>query len=225
MNKPIDVVEIFKSVNGEGDELGHRTIFVRTFGCSAGCPGCDTPYSWGKRPKDVKQMLAQEIVDFCKPYKIKHITFTGGEPFEQPNMYDVINYLIQQGFHITVETNGIHKPQKLVADFMHVVVSPKPWMLVDKNRDSYFYWARMDATFKFAGTPDDVQRIRKWYKIFRLQKAYIQPWIDPKKVTPEDLNTAYLDLLEEVHKQFNNGEDIRVVPQFHKYIWKNKRGV
>jgi len=107
---------------------------------------------------------------------------------------------------------------------VHVVVSPKPWMLIDKNRDAYFYWARMGATFKFAGAPADVDRIRKWYKIIRLSCAYIMPWIDPNKVDTESLNKAYLDLLEEVHIKFNKGEDIRVVPQFHKYVWGNDRG-
>lgn len=224
MNKPLEIVEIFKSINGEGDEIGHRTVFVRTFGCSANCPGCDTSFAKGKKTKNVKNILAQEIVDFCKPYGIKHVTFTGGEPFEQPNIHLVIKYLIQQGMSVTVETNGIYKPRE-VCDYMHVVVSPKPWMLVDKNRDAYYYWSKMNATFKFAGAPADVDRIRKWFRILRLRKAYIQPWIDPKAVSVEELNKAYLDLMEVVHEKFKEGEDIRVVPQFHKYVWGNKRGV
>jgi organic radical activating enzyme len=230
MNKPIDVVEIFKSVNGEGDEMGRRTVFVRVFGCTAGCPGCDTPYAKDNREtaekvRAFRPMIAQEMVNFCKPFNVKHITFTGGEPFEQPHMMDVIQYLLQQGFQITVETNGLRKPPATILPGLKVVVSPKPWMLVDRNRDTYFYWARAGATFKFAGGVKDIDRIRKWSKIFRLTRLYIQPWINPEEFNVKQLNEAYFEIMEEVHLKFHDGEDVRITPQFHKYLWGNKRGV
>ena len=226
MNKPLEIVEMFESINGEGDEMGRRTIFVRTFGCSANCPGCDTAYAKGRKTKAVKTILAGDIIKFCRDKNVKHITFTGGEPFEQPHFREYIPYLLQHGLRITIETNGIEKPNAITNHHnLHVVVSPKPWMLIDKNRDSYFYWARWGATFKFAGASADVQRIRKWYKIFRLEKAFVQPWIDPKKVLAADLNKAYFELMEEVHNQFKDDEDIRVVPQYQKYLYGNKRGV
>jgi len=224
MNTQLEIVEMFISVNGEGDELGRRTVFVRTFGCSAGCPKCDTPYAKGKRTNEVKSIYPQEIIDFCQKYKMKHVTLTGGEPFEQANVREIIKFLIQHGVGVTIETNGIEKPGALDPR-VHVVVSPKPWMLTDENRDSYFYWARWGATFKFAGGPADVERIRKWYKIFRLNKAYIMPWIDPAKTTVQNMRNEYLKLMEAVNEKFNDGEDVRIVPQFHKYIWLNKRGV
>ena len=225
MNNPMEIVEMFVSVNGEGDEIGRRTVFVRVYGCSANCPGCDTLYAKdGKTKAPTTMMHTQDVITFAKKNCVNHITFTGGEPYEQKDIEEWVDTLLRAGFLITIETNGINRPRG-VQDRVHAVVSPKPWMLNDKNRDAYFYWARMGATFKFAGTPADVERIRKWYKIFRLSKAYIQPWIDPDKVDNESLNKAYLSLLEEVHKRFDQGEDIRVVPQFHKYVWGNKRGV
>jgi len=224
MNENLDIVEMFISINGEGDELGRRTVFVRTFGCSAGCPDCDTPYAKGEKTEEVKVISQQDIVDYCQLHKMKHVTITGGEPFEQRNIRQVINFLLQHGINVTVETNGIAKPGN-IDPRAHVVVSPKPWMLVDKNRDSYFYWSQWGATFKFAGTAADVERIRKWYKIFRLQKAYIQPWINPAKTSVQTMRKAYLDLLEAVNAKFDDGEDMRVVPQFHKYLYLNKRGV
>ena len=217
------ICEMFPSVNGEGDEVGRRTLFVRTFGCSAHCPDCDTPWSWGKETEDVREVEPIEILNEAKKYDLKHITITGGEPFEQENLMEFIGWLQQNGMQITIETNGT-----VFRDGMrrvHIVVSPKPWMLIDKNRDSYFRWAVVGATFKFAGSPDDVRRIRKWYKILRLKKAYLQPWIDPKKTNISHMRAAYTNILVEVQKQFNDGEDIRVVPQVHKFIWLDKRGV
>jgi organic radical activating enzyme len=217
-NRILDVVEKFESINGEGDELGRRTYFVRVFGCSANCPGCDTMYSHGKPPATLEHLDASNLVLELREKKIRHVTITGGEPFEQPNLYEFMKHLIQNGIEVTVESNGIIHPT-MVAVPSHIVISPKPWMLNDKNRDSYFYWAVQGATFKFVGRPEDVDRIRKWYKIFRLKRAYIMPWVEGKDKTVKSYVKIYLDLLAEVNKKFDESEDIRVVPQFHKILW------
>ena len=225
MNKPIDIVEMFVSINGEGSEMGKRTVFIRTFGCTANCPGCDTIYAKGQKTENVKTIFAGDIFKFCKKAGIKHITFTGGEPFEQEHFREYIPYLLQHGYKITIETNGLRPPEGLNSH-VEVVVSPKPWMLIDKYRDSYFYWSQWGATFKFAGTPDDVPRIRKWFKIFRLTKAYVQPWIPDQLKTVAEYRKIYTDLLSEVHNKFKDDEDIRVVPQWHKIAFGfHKRGI
>jgi len=223
MNAKLDVTEMFESVNGEGDEIGRRTIFVRVFGCSANCPDCDTPYSKDKRPPEARLIEPNDIINFCKNRHLKHVTITGGEPFEQKYLNEVLKHLLQNGIKVTIETNGMIYDSSI--HNVHVVVSPKPWMLTDKNRDSYFRWGVSGATFKFAGKPSDVMRIRKWFKVLRLKKAFIQPWVDPAKTNISHLRSTYEALLEEVNKQFLQSEDIRVVPQVHKLIWLNKRGV
>lgn len=38
------VVEIFQSINGEGQRAGERAAFVRMKGCNLACSYCDT--SW-----------------------------------------------------------------------------------------------------------------------------------------------------------------------------------
>jgi organic radical activating enzyme len=164
------------------------------------------------------QLDADELISNLRKKNIHHVTITGGEPFEQKNLNEFMKYLIQHGIEITIETNGTIHPLA-VAQPCHIVVSPKPWMLIDKNRDSYFYWSVQGATFKFAGSATDVDRIRKWYKIFRLKKAYIMPWVEQKDKTIKNYVKLYLGLLDEVNKKFDQGEDIRVVPQWHKILY------
>src|ERR1051325_9065952 len=39
----VRLVEVFSSLQGEGILVGHRQIFVRTFGCNLRCTYCDIP--------------------------------------------------------------------------------------------------------------------------------------------------------------------------------------
>ena len=86
--------EIFYSANFEGDETGHLTVFVRTTGCSNKCPGCDTAYAF----TEGKEMNPYEILLEIKKYPVKHVTITGGEPFEQKELKDFVVYLVQHNY-------------------------------------------------------------------------------------------------------------------------------
>ncbi len=45
----MNVMEIYRSVQGEGTLMGVPTTFVRFFACNLRCSWCDTKYSWSVR--------------------------------------------------------------------------------------------------------------------------------------------------------------------------------
>ena len=131
----VPVVEIFSSLQGEGERAGVPSIFVRTglcnfrcegFGCTIVAPdgetvtGCDSIRAVSPKFKDRwKQFIDYE--DFVKeiesyfPQYDKHniikpdIVFTGGEPllFWKDDVYQrTLSYFLSRHHKVTIETNA-----------------------------------------------------------------------------------------------------------------------
>lgn len=84
------VSEIYKSIQGEGPNVGKPTVFVRFGGCNLRCPlwPCDTPYAVDPKVyrHEWMKMSPTELVDAIKPfatYPHFNICLTGGEPILQ----------------------------------------------------------------------------------------------------------------------------------------------
>jgi 7-carboxy-7-deazaguanine synthase len=80
------VTEIFSSLQGEGLLLGERMIFVRAAGCPWRCNYCDTPGSLsaaGAPELSVEDAL-DKIHHLLEEKPQKWVSFTGGEPLNQP---------------------------------------------------------------------------------------------------------------------------------------------
>ena len=93
------VVEIFDSIQGEGQWMGVMRTFVRFAGCNLKCPFCDEASKYG----NATEMSIAEIVAACKQ---KGVVLTGGEPTIQPDLIILIGALMQSGHTVAIETNG-----------------------------------------------------------------------------------------------------------------------
>lgn len=115
------VLEIFKSVQGEGAQMGRVCAFVRTQGCNLSCPWCDTKESWGAG--NATEMTPEEIALKVSALGVDFVVITGGEPTIQPDLAEVMRALHLCGMFVAIETNGTN-PTPRGMDW--VVCSPKP---------------------------------------------------------------------------------------------------
>lgn len=109
------VVEIFDSMQGEGQYMGVMCTFVRFAGCNLKCPFCDEASKYGK----AKEMTIEQIVKKCKQ---EIVVLTGGEPTLQPQLVDLTVTLHNAGHRVHIETNGTNA---VPANIDWVTCSPK----------------------------------------------------------------------------------------------------
>ncbi len=224
------ISEIFKSIQGEGVNVGVVSLFIRVAGCNIGekCPlPCDTKYAWDSKYKDEwKEMSVEEIVKIIKDSKVRNIIFTGGEPglyadeiFKIINEFVAVsdvNKLLNNSYSFEIETNGYEKLRFLYPYFDIVTISPKIGFVNEK------YLAEVkdlpNVYFKFVVR--DKKDFEYWKSLVKKLK------IDEKKVymmpegtTDEEIKKKAEWLVEECIK--NN---FNFSPRLQIWLWGNKRG-
>lgn len=96
------ITEIFHSLQGETSTTGLPTVFVRLTGCPLRCGYCDTAYAFEGGTK----MTLSEIMRTVEGYGARHVTVTGGEPLAQPQCIDLLIQLCDAGYRVSLETGG-----------------------------------------------------------------------------------------------------------------------
>ena len=94
--------EIFYSIQGESMWAGLPCGFVRLSQCNLRCKYCDTLYAY----QEGEFMEIKDVLKRLRPYGCMYVTITGGEPLLQKETPALITDLIQNGYHVSMETNG-----------------------------------------------------------------------------------------------------------------------
>lgn len=178
--RPLNITEIFHSIQGEGFHAGTPAIFIRGSGCNLACDFCDTDF--GPREKLMPSEIAARIAGF----PCRFVVLTGGEPTIQAAGFRALTGMLRSlGYYVTLETNG-SSADTLGADW--VTVSPKlsqkgKWVLKaaqelklvyesqdlaffeDSAFDHYFLQPKEIRTGRWGGGERDVDRTREeWRK-------------------------------------------------------------
>lgn len=227
------VMEIYRSIQGEGTLMGVPTTFVRFFACNLRCSWCDTKYSWSVREGGTWRTLApQAVAEEIVALGARHVVLTGGEPTLQKDLPELASLLKAQGYHLTIETNAT-----IVPDLLLPLIDL--WSLSPKLSSAGENYLRHEALARFLAElrPDqqqwkfvvrddaDEQTLRallESYPAFRERQL-------PIVLQPEG-NSSYADyphalecLAARLSDPFWQPYNARVLPQLHVIIWGRKR--
>lgn len=123
----LDVVDVWKTIQGEGPFVGTPAVFVRLAGCNLKCVHCDTDYTSHRSMLWSDDLL--EWVKLADNSNCKLIVLTGGEPFRQ-NFNLFARKAMRLGWNFQVETNGtVYRQDISQTTYLHermtIVCSPK----------------------------------------------------------------------------------------------------
>ncbi|MCB1212729.1 MAG: radical SAM protein [Chlamydiia bacterium] len=106
---PLYLTEMFTSIQGETSRSGLPTVFIRLSGCPLRCTWCDTPYSF----KRGDATSIADILDYVDSQGVPYVCVTGGEPLSQPNVYGLMDKLVDRKFKVSLETSGAVSTQRV----------------------------------------------------------------------------------------------------------------
>lgn len=98
----LTINEIFYSIQGESTYAGRPCVFVRLTGCDLRCTWCDTTYAF----HEGRKMSVDEVLEEVGRYASPLVELTGGEPLLQPDVYPLMDRLVESGRTVLLETGG-----------------------------------------------------------------------------------------------------------------------
>lgn len=220
------IVDIFRSVQGEGKYVGIKQVFVRFYGCSLKCCWCDTPQ--GHQGDVFKEYTLKDLVDVVNSLKkgAHSISLTGGEPLEQKNfLKDFLPIIKTQEQKIYLETNGIlDDALRDVVEYVDIIAMDMKLPSATNQRP---YWKEHESFLRIAGHKDifvkvvvahetPTEEIVTAAKLASKINRGIVFVLQPNSFDLEhDVLTTCL-AMQDVCSEFLH--DVRVVPQVHKYM-------
>lgn len=228
------IIEQFATIQGEGKHLGTPSYFVRTTGCNLRCEWnntdktttkCDTPYTSWKSEKGYDLKVEYNQI----PKNIKHIVITGGEPTIQKDLESSVKGFMEDGYEVTVETNGT-RYVNIPGAFMSI--SPKlkssypvdgtAWVLHAKNnqflKPTSQYMKTNDYQLKFVvNSKKDIKEVLRVTDSLRVPNDKI--YLMPQGITKEQFKERQKSLVDLCMEYGFN-----YTPRLHIDIWGNERG-
>lgn len=249
----IPIAEIFgPTIQGEGPNVGKKTLFVRVAGCDFNCSWCDSKFAW-KLDENTNiftpENLAFELLRRCKQTFTDNIVLTGGNPclYDFSKVLKILKILkhedINININIDVETQGSKLPNWLY-DINQLVISPKApssgqkdvynnvlEFLTDEEEVPIGYNVAIkipifnDEDFKFA---------EKYYKLIEQinyrMSINAKLYLSVGNTNTEEQGDISKRVLTDYEKLINKTmeskmSNVYVLPQVHTLVWGNKQGV
>jgi len=201
------IYSIFKSLQGEGLTIGAPTTFIRTSGCPLRCTYCDTPQAFDKG----EQMTLDAILKKVKQLRCRHVCLTGGEPMAQKDAPKLIQMLLDEGYHLVLETNGA-MPLDALPCVENLTIS-MDIKCPSSGESEKMLFENLEAL----GPTDQLKFVISDDKDYEYAKEVLRKYSPKCEVILTPVGGKDLKALAE--KVLKEGLDVRVLPQLHKFIW------
>jgi 7-carboxy-7-deazaguanine synthase len=212
----LTINEIFHSIQGESTFAGQPCVFVRLTACDLRCRWCDTPYAF----HEGRKMTVDEVVADVEARGCDVVEVTGGEPLLQPDVYPLMQRLVDAGKTVLVETGG-HRSIAPVPSAVIRIMDIKCPGSGESAKNDWSNLAQLTAK-------DEVKFVIADRADYEYAKDIVQREHLPERVAAVHFSPVHGGLTPRQLAEWVLADRLRVRVQLqvHKYIWSPEtRGV
>lgn len=220
----MQIIEIYRSIQGESSFAGVPCIFVRLAGCNLRCTWCDSEYTFTGGKKMSAEQIEQEVARLAESGLVE---ITGGEPMlQERELVPLMQRLIARGYELLLETSG-ERPLENVPQAVHKIVDVK---CPGSGEGGSFRMSNLETLtgrdeVKFVvGSREDYEFAGEFTRKHELEKkagnVIFSPVFAKEPSRERDSSNCKLDprLLAEWILQ--DKLNVRLGMQIHKFIWE-----
>jgi 7-carboxy-7-deazaguanine synthase len=180
---------------------------------------CDTPYALDHREQGTPTTLA-DITAYAERNSCRFIEFTGGEPLEQPEVFEMMKQLCDLGYTVAVETGGhidVRQVDERVVTIMDVKCPDSRMSSLNKLDNLSVLRQHDEVKFVIASRQDYeyARRIVREHNLEQRVAAVLMSCVFG--------NVEAVELVSWILEDHLN---VRFQLQVHKYVWSAEtRGV
>jgi 7-carboxy-7-deazaguanine synthase len=220
----MQIIEIYRSIQGESSFAGVPCIFVRLTACNLRCTWCDSEYTFSGGKKMSADEVEQEVLKLAPSGLVE---ITGGEPMlQERELIPLIKSLLVRGYTLLMETSG-ERPLENVPAAVHKIVDVK----CPGSGEA--------GTFRMSNLPaltmtDEVKFVlsdRADYEFARdfmrqhgleqkVQSILFSPVFLKNPSRERDTSNCQLDPRMLAEWILEDGLNVRLGLQMHKFIWE-----
>ena len=161
----MQIIEIYKSLQGESSYTGLPCVFVRLAGCNLRCTWCDSEYTFKGGQRMTLEEIEREVHRLSPDGGLVEIT--GGEPLlQEREVVPLMDHLLAAGYTVLLETSG-ERPLESVPSRVVKIVDVK---CPDSGEGDTFRMENLDAL-----TPrDEVKFVVASRRDYEFARDFIQ---------------------------------------------------
>ena len=208
--------EIYRSIQGETSFAGRPCTLVRLSGCNLRCRWCDTSQAFYGGTRMPRAEVLRRALEQGTPL----VLITGGEPLLQAAVLPLLSELCDAGRTVLIETSG----ERDVS-----AVDPRVHRIVDMKAPGSGEVARNRLeNLALLGARDQLKLVLADRADYEWARALLSQSQVATRVGEVLLSPVHgeLDPKDLVAWTLDDGLDVRVQLQLHKYIWgRDAQGV
>jgi 7-carboxy-7-deazaguanine synthase len=220
----MQIIEIYRSIQGESSFAGIPCTFVRLAACNLRCVWCDSEYTFTGGKKMSAEQVEEEVAHLAPAGLVE---ITGGEPMlQERELAPMMERLLAQGYTLLLETSGERELER-VPRAVHKIVDVK---CPGSGESETFRLSNLQALtprdeIKFVlADRTDYEFARDFTRQHQLESkvhsVIFSPVFLKNPSAQRDSSNCQLDPRALAEWILQDGLNVRLGLQIHKFIWE-----